>query len=237
MRTDLIVVDNFYTDPWAVREYALRQEYYFPYQSRREVEAGLKKPTWMASRFKLPDECPFKSSVELTKTLESLVGETIDLDHWNADFPLDEEGRPSPTAAKVKNRGCLWNCCFHCKPDNGQKLGGGVHNHVTDKWNGVTPDGWAGLIYLNKDAPLRGGLHIWRNKDPEHRFDWMSPADNWELIDSLGNVPNRLLLARGDLPHSGAGGWGDSLVTGRLYQTFFFRTVDPQRPASVTPPV
>jgi hypothetical protein len=234
MRTDLIIVDNFYADPWAVREYALRQPYYFPYEQRADVQAGKVRPTWMASAFKRHTDCPFKSSVELIKRLGELVGEPVDLDHWQADFPLDEEGRPSRDAARHPGRGCVWNCAFHCKPENGQRLGGGVHNHVTDLWNGVTPDGWAGLIYLNRDAPLSGGLHLWRTRDPEHQYDWMTPAENWELIDSLGNVANRLILARGNLPHSGAGGWGDSLDTGRLYQTMFFRTTQPERPASVS---
>ena len=99
-----------------------------------------------------------------------------------------------------------------------------MHNHVTDSWNSVGTDGWAGIVYLSPDAPVRGGLHLWRNRDPGHQFDWMTSAANWELIDSLGNVFNRLLLVRGDVPHSGAAGWGRRLEEGRLYQTFFFRT-------------
>jgi hypothetical protein len=67
----------------------------------------------------------------------------------------------------------------------------------------VTIDGWDGLIYLSPDAPLCGGLHIWRNCDPEHHLDWMTLAENSELIDSVGNVRNRLILARGNVPHSG----------------------------------
>jgi hypothetical protein len=233
MRTDIIIVDDFYTDPDAVRRYALEQSYYYPYESDDDVRSGRRRPTWMASRFKAPEDCPFKSSQELIRTLETLVGEKIDLDHWNAGFPVAPDGKPSPRAADHPDRGCLWNCCFHSKPDNGQKLGGGVHNHVTDVWNGVTEDGWAGIVYLSPDAPLDGGLHLWRNRDQERRFDWMTPAENWELIDRLGNVPNRLLLARGDLPHSGAGGWGDSVETGRLYQTFFFRTQSSGRTPSI----
>lgn len=228
MRTDIIVVDNFYADPWSVRNYALKLDYYYPYEQDDAVAAGDVNPTWMASRFRSADECPFKSSIALVGALEELTGELIDENHWNADFPTMPDGKPSPSYRQVADRGCLWNCTFHCKPDNGQRLGDGVHNHTTDTWNGVGENGWAGLIYLNEDAPLGGGLKIWRNVDPAHNMDWMTPKEEWELIDDLGNVPNRLLLARGNLPHSGSAGWGDALNNGRLYQTFFFRTMNPR---------
>lgn len=228
MRSDVIIVDGFYADPQAVREYALKLDYYYPYEPDQRVRSGQIKPTWMASRFRSTPECPFKSSVDLISTLEEITGEQVDVEHWTADFPVDAEGKAAPDHQRVTERGCLWNCAFHCKPDNGQRLGEGVHNHVTDTWNGVGPDGWAGLIYLNPDAPLDGGLKLWRNFDPAHNFDWMTPPENWELIDDIGNVANRLILARGSIPHSGAGGWGDSLETGRLYQTFFFRTRAPR---------
>jgi hypothetical protein len=41
---------------------------------------------------------------------------------------------------------------------------------------------------------------------PEAQFDWMTPAENWQLVDSFGNVFNRLILVRGDVPHSRADG-------------------------------
>ena len=228
MRADVIIVDNFYGDLEGVRKYALTLNYYYPYEPDASVAAGEMAPTWMASEFKSSDECPFKSSPELIATLEYFTGERINMDHWNAGFPTTDEGKPAPGLKNYPERGCVWNCAFHCKPENGQQLGDGVHNHVTDVWNGVGIDGWAGLIYLNDDAPLGGGLKLWRNIDPDRNFDWMTPRSHWELVDDIGNVPNRLVLARGNLPHSGASGWGDSLSTGRLYQTFFFKTIRPR---------
>jgi hypothetical protein len=228
MRTDVIIADGFYADPASVRDYALKLDYYYPYESADLVASGNQRPTWMASRFRAARDCPFKSSTQLISTLEGLTGEAIDLAHWNSDFPVSADGKASPLHERQKDRGCLWNCAFHCKPDNAQQLGDGVHNHVTDTWNGVGVNGWAGLIYLNDDAPLEGGLKLWRNVDPSRNFDWMTSRENWELIDDLGNVPNRLILARGNLPHSGAAGWGDALENGRLYQTFFFRTLAPR---------
>ena len=52
----------------------------------------------------------------------------------------------------------------------------------------------------------------------------MTGAENWRLTDTFANQFNRLTLVRGDHPHSGAGGWGHSVETGRMYQTFFFKT-------------
>lgn len=227
-RRSIVTIDGFYRTPAAVRRYALRQRYYLPYESDADVRSGRVRPTWWASAFRAADRCPFKSSPALLNALQSAVGERIDLEHWRAEFPVDDESRPI-ASARAPAPTCLWNCCFHVKPDNGQQVGQGVHNHVTDGWNSVGPDGWAGIIYLNPEAPLDGGLHLWRNVDPSHEFDWMTGPENWQLTDSFANHFNRLTLVRGDIPHSGAAGWGNSIATGRMYQTFFFRTL-PEAP-------
>jgi hypothetical protein len=222
-RQCIVVVEEFYRDPQAVRNYALRQQYYLPYEREDDVEAGRARATWWASYFRCADECQLKSSPVLIEALEAAVEETIDLEHWRAPFPVDHRSKPLRDLG-AGPRSCLWNCCFHVKPANAQRLGDGVHNHVTDSWNPVGPDGWAGILYLTPSAPLDGGLHLWRNVDPARELDWMTPAKNWELVDSLGNVFNRLILVRGDVPHSGAAGWGNRVEEGRMYQTFFFRT-------------
>jgi len=180
------------------------------------------RSTWMASRFRLSTECPFKSSERLITDLERITGDDVDREHWNLAFPLLPDGRADP-ACTVVTRSCLWNCCFHFKPRIGQDLGCGVHNHVTDIWNSVGEDGWAGLVYLHPNAPLDTGLRLWRNRTPGRDYDWMTPPQNWELVDRLGNLFNRLILCRGSFPHSGSDGWADSIEEGRLYQTFFFR--------------
>jgi hypothetical protein len=223
-RRNIIVIENFYDDPMAVREYALRQKYYLPYEEEEEVKAGRRRATWWASYFNLQEQCPFKSSKILREALEAAVGERLDMEHWQASFPVGADSKPT-LGFKNFARTCLWNCCFHVKPDNQQRLGDGVHNHVTDGWNSVGTEGWAGIIYLTPDAPIEGGLHLWRNTDPSKQFDWMTPSQNWQAIDSFGNLYNRLILVRGDIPHSGAKGWGDRLEQGRMFQTFFFKTL------------
>lgn len=222
-RTSLVVVEDFYADPDAVRAYALAQRYYHPYQRDADVERG-ERPRWLSSWFRQAGDCPFKSSTPLVARLEALTGDTIDLEHWRLPFPLTAEGKASPDC-EMHDRTCLWNCCFHAKPLTEQAEGEGVHNHVTDIWNSVGPDGWAGLIYLTPDAPVDQGLKLWRNRDRGRDYDWMTPRENWERVDEIGNVFNRLVLARGNLPHSGAAGWGAGVEDGRLFQTFFFKVL------------
>jgi hypothetical protein len=232
MRKSIIVVDNFYRRADEVRRNALASEFYYPYQSQTQVASGM-APSWMSTVYQQAKECPFKSSETLLSTLEEITGEQIDREYWQRSFPLDLEGRPTAGCEDDPTRGCLWNCTFHIKPETGQQLGEGVHNHVTDIWNSVGVNGWAGLIYLNRAAPLTGGLHLWQNRDPAHNFDWMTAPENWELRDSFANVYNRLILVRGDVPHSGADGWANSMDRGRLYQTFFFRVIAPASRSSM----
>lgn len=222
MRKSIVIADDFYADPHAVRAHALAQPYYYPYDDRAVIEAGKRRPNWMSSRHRPPHECPFKSSPALVRHLERLTGDTIDRAHWNLGFPTRPDGRADPERLHMTH-GCLWNACFHAKLRADQPLGEGVHNHVTDSWNSVGIDGWAGLIYLDPDAPPDSGVRLWRNVHPARQFDWMTPRQNWRLVDSLGNVFNRLLLVRGDVPHSGAAGWGSGVADGRLFQTFFFK--------------
>ena len=222
MRNTIIVVDNFYRQPVAVRRYALGSEFYHPYESPEEVKAG-EKPTWSATVFKEAKACPFKSSEPLISELESITGEQIDREFWDRSFPIGLDNRPTDDCVNDPQRGSLWNCSFHVKFKTGQKLGESVHNHVFDDWNSAGANGWAGLIYLNRAAPVTGGLHLWRNRNPERDMDWMTSPKNWELHDTFANVYNRLVLVRGDIPHSGADGWSNSMERGRLYQTFFFR--------------
>lgn len=228
MRTGIIVVENFFADPAAIREYALRQTYYYPYGTIANAH-GMRRPIWMASRFKRATECPLKSSQRLIDDLEEITGEEIDLDFWRADFPVDLDGLPSPDHRLDARRGSLWNCCFHCKPDTSEQLGTGIHNHVDDTWNQVGPHGWSGVVYLNRDgeAPSSSGLKLWRNRDASRNADWMTPQHEWEVVDSLGNVSNRLILYRGNLPHTGSPGWGSGLRSGRLCMTFFFKPLAP----------
>ena len=73
-RRSIVVVDAFYRDPVAVRNYALSLSYYTPYEDEAAVRAGAVRASWWASRFRGHRECPFKSSKWL---LDALAQEAI----------------------------------------------------------------------------------------------------------------------------------------------------------------
>lgn len=225
MQKDIIIVENFYEDPFKVREYALNElknNSYLPY--------GLTdgQPQWKATKTKKWNECPFKNSDYLIKNLEQIINEKIDIESWRLDYPEHGSLEDNLHATKFR-KSAKWNCAFHLKPIINQKLGNGVHNHVTDIWNSVGKDGWVGLIYLNPNAPKDTGLFLWENIDRNKNYNWMTPSENWVLIDSIGSVFNRLILCRGNMPHSGSDGFNNEDENGRLYQTFFFKTLKETR--------
>jgi hypothetical protein len=95
-------------------------------------------------------------------------------------------------------------------------------------WMHTDETDWAGVCYLTPDAPISGGTGLFRRKDKSQEKSVFS-ADyydmtQWELVDRIGNLYNRLILYRGDLYHTSLDYFGRDIDTGRLFQTFFFNT-------------
>lgn len=101
---------------------------------------------------------------------------------------------------------------------------------------------WAGVCYLTPNAPLSAGTGLFKHKatgltmaprkddgsyDDELLAEVYKDAQDmtkWELVDSVANVYNRLILYRGDHFHMSMDYFGQDLYDGRLFQTFFFNT-------------
>jgi hypothetical protein len=92
---------------------------------------------------------------------------------------------------------------------------------------------WAGVVYLTPNAPLSSGTGFYRHKatgltEPNaNNGEWESEAQDvtkWELVSQIGNVYNRLILYRGKQFHTSMDYFGHDMITGRLFQTFFFNT-------------
>jgi hypothetical protein len=95
---------------------------------------------------------------------------------------------------------------------------------------------YAGLLFLTPDAPLNTGTSFYRSKlsglrVPEEKgqmdrtfsggfFD----STKFDLVDSIGNVYNRLVLFHSRQIHAASCYFGQSIKDSRLFQIFFFGT-------------
>ena len=190
----LKVVDGFYRDPDAVRAFALEQEYHEDlrhYKGLRTRERYL----WPYLREHLQD-------------------------HLGGSQITDWLDQPA-------------NGCFQQTKSSDPLV-----------WHSDTQD-YAAAVYLTPNAPVSAGTSFWRNRThgcrrpPSHpmergRFadplavqnDVYSPynlthGDDWELVDRIGGVYNRLVIWDASLIHSASSYEGFEDFT-RLVQLFFF---------------
>lgn len=91
---------------------------------------------------------------------------------------------------------------------------------------------WACIVYLTPDAPLSSGTAFYRIpqenlycREDRKGKDHNNLDPRWIKADVIANVFNRAVIYRGDMYHrSDLPGFGNTLYTGRLFQTFFFDT-------------
>jgi hypothetical protein len=92
---------------------------------------------------------------------------------------------------------------------------------------------YAGILFLTPDAPPNTGTSFYRSKcnfkrkadqkDIENIFKTgFLDSTQFDLVDVVGNVYNRLVLFDAQLIHAASNYFGNSLENGRLFQLFFF---------------
>tara|TARA_B110000196_G_C21000203_1_gene592564 strand:- start:41 stop:604 length:564 start_codon:yes stop_codon:yes gene_type:complete len=185
MQTNAIIIDNFYEDPMAIRDMALKQDF--------NVDGN-----YPGQRTKSFADSELKTY--LGNIVKDTAGEvtSFDTDSYNGAFQY--------TTASMKS------------------------------WVHYDKDAWAGVVYLTPNAPLSAGTGFFQHK--EHKV--LTTPDNllikeqldiegqditkWDLALTVGNVFNRLVLYRGNQYHMSLDYFGNSLHTGRLFQTLFFDT-------------
>jgi len=196
----LLIVDDFYSHPDDIRAIALAQDY----QANPQRYKGTRTP----ERFLWPG---------LREEFSRLLG------------------RPVTDWLNLDTNGCFQLTGFD------DPL---VWHHDTQSY--------AAAIYLTPQAPLSGGTSFWRDRShgcrraPAHPLEsrrWSQLAgreaaakavydeynllhpDNWELVDRVGAVYNRLVIWDAQLIHSASSyeGFGnDATGASRLVQLFFF---------------
>jgi len=189
------VVDNFYDDPYAVRDFAL-QQIYFP------GEGAVGHRTRKQFLFDGVRE-RFEHIMQREILLHTDDGSGWEDGGINGRFQSCAAGTP---------------LVYHC--DSQQ---------------------WAGMIYLTPDAPPQCGTSFFRHKDTKIRhnseINWEAGQGSqvfnqktfldgtpYELVDTVGNVFNRLVIFDGALIHSAAGYFGWDIPSSRLFHMFFFNT-------------
>jgi len=193
----LIVIDNFYNNPLETRNYILKQEF-----SVKGNFPGQRTISYATEHLK----------DIIQKYVEPFAGKITEFPCPNKnDFKtndLEEE---------------IYNGSFQYTTSRDRSW---IH---TDKWNN-----WAGVLFMTPDAPLSSGTAFYRfndgatcesecnNKNEVDR--WSQDFTKWELVDTVGNVFNRLVLFNAHRYHMSMDYFGDTKENGRLFQTFFFST-------------
>lgn len=188
----LIVVDNFYANPDFVREWAINEITFSPSKYHKGERA--------INRF----------SINGTREkLEQIIGKPIY--NWNYDAYANG----------------IFQFCTADQP---------IVYHVDNQT-------YAGIVFLTPDAPASTGTAFYRSKvtgdykfDDEKRqtmnyfraFQGKSAemnfydGTNFEKIDEIGNVYNRLVLFDAKNIHAATQYFGDAINNSRLFHMFFF---------------
>lgn len=107
-----------------------------------------------------------------------------------------------------------------------------------ETWIHYDPSNWAAVLYLTPDAPVESGTALYQHKQTKiYKVDRNDPTTDlngsqdlndlskWNVIASVGNIFNRLVMYRGEYYHrSILPGFGNNKHNARLFQTFFFNT-------------
>lgn len=174
------VVDNFYTDPYAVREFALQQEFSEDlnyYKGSRSVE-----------QFFVPGT---------KEAFERIMG--IKIREWETHGMC---GRFQYCTSQD-------DLVYHC--------------------DGQT---WAAMLYLTPNAPYCTGTSLYAGKNGARRasdpnFDdcfagGFYDSTKFDLVDSIGNVFNRLFIFDAKNIHAASQYFGQTKEDSRLFHIFFF---------------
>lgn len=175
------VVDNFYSDPYAVREYALKQD--------------------------------FKPEIEYFKGSRSLDQYFV---------PGTKEAFERIMGIKIRE----WESHGMC----GRFQYCTAQDPLVYHNDGQT---WAAMIYLNPDAPYCTGTSLYASKNGARRTSDPQYSDEvyaggfydetkFELVDSIGNVFNRLFIFDAQNIHAASKYFGQTKEDSRLFHIFFF---------------
>ena len=197
----LHVIDNFYEQPYNVRKHALKMPYNVP-----DGYVGWRTFAYQPNGIKERIERKFNILIE----------------YWEDDVTATEACNGVFFSALAKGRFA-------------ERIG--VHYDDPPNWMMM-------LVYLTPNAPFDSGTSIWQHREtnlvakPTRRdalrlgrslkalenelLEDSHKPKSWIEIDRIGNVFNRAVMFPSGLLHSATKHFGDSCLSGRLYQAFHF---------------
>ena len=193
----LFVIDDFYADPYKVREFALQQMYY-------PGEGAVGSRTRKQFLFK-----------GIRESFESIIGKKIQ-DHTDNNYGWKDEGSingrfQSCTAGTPSVYHCdeqRWAAIIFLTPDAPPESGTSFYRHKKTK------------VFHNSqiDWSANQALDVFNQKT-------FLDGTPYETLDTVANVFNRLVIFDGGLIHSGINYFGWDIPSSRLFHIFFFDTI------------
>jgi hypothetical protein len=192
----LIIIDNFYNNPYETREYVLSQEFFVRgnYPGQRTVSYASED---------------LKEIIQ--KYVEPFGGKIIDFPIPNQDNSNSDKiynGSFQYTTSRDRSWVHIdgfnnWAGVLYLTPDAPLSSGTAFY-----KFHDGT--------FCNRD------MEILENKSETEKFS--QDLTKWKMVDQVGNVFNRLILFNSNRFHMSMDYFGDSKENGRLFQVFFFST-------------
>ena len=218
----VLIKDNFYPDPFAVRNFLLNLPY-VPYSPPSVEQVGLdvatkgngEFPAWLSTAFTvylgLPVKNPFFGARYNGDNVRSLIREVV-------EEQIDD--------SSWETGGDNWNGAGHLMNKHWKTGSGSIHHHF--KMGDVEPRGWSGVVYLSPDAPASSGTSIWMDKTSRsciasYGTKFETDISKFALALFVENHFNRLVLFRENVLHRAEHGFREGHES-RLTQTFFFRS-------------
>ena len=192
----LIVIDNFYNNPYETRKFVLTQEFMVRgnYPGQRTISYASKQ---------------LKDTIQ--KYVEPFGGKII-------DFPIPDENS--------LNANGIYNGSFQytTSRDRSWVHHDGFNNWAGVLY--LTPNAplSAGTAFYNfyDGCTCKKDMEILGSKEETDK--WSQDMTKWKEVDKVGNVFNRLILFNSFRFHMSMDYFGDSKENGRLFQVFFFST-------------
>ena len=196
MRFNSLTIDNFYSDPMRVREFALSQEFAvrgnYPGQRTKSFLTDSLKKKMRDILYPFAGEITYWGSDDTENNYTGSFQYTVSEDRsWiHADSTTD------------------WAAVCYLTPDAPLSAGTGIFRHKAT--------GWSHYDYKRENEP--GYVE---SAPPGNE---MRDYTKWEMVDRIGNVYNRLIMYRADNYHVSLDYFGQNMHDGRLFQVFFFNT-------------